>query len=271
MVRTLINMIYSIGTVLIVGISLILSLGYFFQEKLLFLPSKLSSNHIFNFDVQFKELEFTMDDQVKLHGIMFPVIESKGLILYLHGNAGSVEDWGRISPYYVDVSYDLFILDYRGFGKSEGRIQSEEQFFSDARTVYQHFVEDYGEENIIVVGYSIGTAPAAMLASHFNPAKVVLKAPFYNLMDIKRRYYPFLPDFLMRYAFENNIYLKETESQIIIYHGTHDEIIPNESSALLRPLLKPGDHYIILPNQTHNGMNRNPDFHNSFRELVIEF
>jgi pimeloyl-ACP methyl ester carboxylesterase len=268
MVLSLKNMIYSIGTILIVGLLLIFAIGYYFQEKLLFLPSQLTGDHIFNFDVSFEEMEFVMDDEVKLNGILFPIPDSKGLIFYMHGNAGSIEEWGRIAPYYADVPFDLFILDYRGFGKSGGKIQSERQFFSDIQTVYRHFIARYSEEHIIVVGYSIGTAPATMLGAQFNPSKIVLKAPFFNLVDIKKRYYPFLPDFLLRYAFENNLHLQETRSQVIIYHGTHDEIIPSESSALLKPMLKPGDHYILLPNQTHNGMNRNPDFHDSFRELV---
>lgn len=253
-----------------VGVFLVFTIGYFYQEKLLFHPSRLSAEHVFDFDVLFEEMEFEMEDGVALHGILFPVSESKGLIFYLHGNAGSLEGWGTIAPYYAEIPYDLFILDYRGFGKSGGKIQSEAQFFSDVQTVYDHFRKIYDEEKIIVVGYSIGSAPATMLGSQFNPAKIVLKAPFFNLRDIKKRYYPYLPDFLLRYSFENNLHLQNTQSQVIIYHGQQDQLIPPESSAVLKPLLKPGDHYILLPNQSHNGMNRNPDYLDSFRKLVAD-
>jgi len=270
MVNAIKFMLYLIASVLIGSMLLITVLGYFYQEKLLFHPTKLLDDHHFAFEIPFEEVQIRMNDGIELHGILFPVAESKGLIFYLHGNAGSVEEWGRIAPQYADLPYDLFILDYRGFGKSGGKIESEVQFFSDVQSVYRHFIEWYGEDKMIVIGYSIGTAPATMLGAFFNPSKIVLKAPFFNLLDIKNRYYPFIPNFALRYAFENNEHLKNTRSQVIIYHGGSDELIPYESSELLKPLLKSGDHYILLADQSHNGMNRNLDYHQSLRELLLQ-
>jgi len=55
----------------------------------------------------------------------------------LHGNAGTVETWGNIATNYTKLGYDIFILDYRGFGKSEGEITSEDQLFSDISSAYK--------------------------------------------------------------------------------------------------------------------------------------
>jgi uncharacterized protein len=270
MLKAIKFMVYLIVSALIGFMLLVTILGYFYQDKLLFHPTRLSADHQFTFEIPFEEQHFVMDDGINLHGILFPAPDSEGLIFYLHGNAGSLENWGRIAPHYADLPYDLFILDYRGFGKSGGEIKSEEQFFEDVRTVYRHFIKMYGEDNIIVIGYSIGSAPATMLGASFNPAKIILKAPFFNLRDIKKRYYPYIPNLALRYSFENNEYLSNTTSQVIIYHGTNDGLIPSASSELLRPMLKSGDHYILLADQDHNGMNRNPDYHQSLREMVLK-
>ena len=76
---------------LVLGI-LLLIVAYISQEKLIFFPEKLSKDHQFSFDANFEEKTYTMDDGVKLHGIMFKADSSKGVVYYLHGNAGSVKE-----------------------------------------------------------------------------------------------------------------------------------------------------------------------------------
>ena len=93
---------------------------YFIQEKLIFFPEKLDKEYKFGFDQNFEELNFKTEDNVLLNGILFKADTSKGVIFYLHGNAGSLKSWGEIAKTYTDISYDLFMLDYRGYGKSEG-------------------------------------------------------------------------------------------------------------------------------------------------------
>ena len=104
---------------------------YFNQEKLIFHPDKLETNFKYNFEGNYEEQFFKMEDGTQLNGLLFKADSSKGLIFYLHGNAGSLETWGEIASNYTNLNYDIFILDYRGFGKSEDVISSESQFFSD--------------------------------------------------------------------------------------------------------------------------------------------
>src|ERR1700712_5680976 len=122
--------------IILVFYILLCILLYFIQERLIFFPQKLTSSYKFQFDENFEELFFTSEDNVSLHGILFKADSSKGLIFYLHGNAGSMQSWGQIAKTYTDLHYDLFMLDYRGYGKSEGRISSEKQFYNDAQFVY---------------------------------------------------------------------------------------------------------------------------------------
>ncbi len=102
-----------------------------FQERFIFFPEKLSSDYKFTFRQDFEEVSIKAGDGTALHGLIFTSVNSKGLIFYLHGNAGSVRTWGDVVKTYTDLGYDVFILDYRGYGKSGGSISSEQQLYDD--------------------------------------------------------------------------------------------------------------------------------------------
>ena len=62
-----------------------------------------------------------------LHALHFMQEQPRGLVFFLHGNAGNLQTWTTGIDFYRRVNYDLFILDYRGYGKSTGHIESEQQ------------------------------------------------------------------------------------------------------------------------------------------------
>ncbi len=121
MIKILIK-ILSTAFLLVVIIFLLL---FFFQEKLIFFPEKLDKNFKFNFPSKFDEINIKTGDNKLLNGLLFKADNPKGLIFYLHGNAGSLNSWGEVAKTYVNLHYDVFILDYRGYGKSEGSISSQ--------------------------------------------------------------------------------------------------------------------------------------------------
>lgn len=109
----------AIATVKILTVVLLplLALIYFFQERLIFFPQKLNKDYQFRFDQAFKEMSFGMKDGTLLNGLLFKADSSKGLIFYLHGNAGSLASWGSVAKVYTDLHYDVFMLDYRAMVK----------------------------------------------------------------------------------------------------------------------------------------------------------
>ncbi|MFT2008612.1 alpha/beta hydrolase [Pontibacter sp. 13R65] len=245
-----------------------MSLLSFQQERLIFFPQSLPVSHTFSFQQEFKEIYIPTKDGIKLHGLLFKAEAPKGLVFYLHGNAGSVDSWGGIAPTYTDLGYDIFILDYRGFGKSEGHISSEKQFFEDVQTAYSHLTSLYPEEQLIVAGYSIGTGPAAMLAATNNPGLLILQAPYYSLGDLMHKLYPFVPAFLLQYKFETYRYLEKTKAPVVLFHGKQDEIIYYGSSEKLQKHLKPDDKIMLLNGQGHNGMNDNPKYKEELAHIL---
>jgi pimeloyl-ACP methyl ester carboxylesterase len=118
---------------------------YFLQERLLFFPEKTDCNKPFQFRSSFLESSFTMPDGKVLNGVLFKSRDSKGLIFYLHGNGGSISSWSDVSDVYIDLGYDLFLLDYRGYGKSEGSITSENQLHQDVQSVFNVVCTHYAD------------------------------------------------------------------------------------------------------------------------------
>ena len=112
---------------------------------MIFHPSALPQDYKFSFEGSYQEVKIPTFDDKKLHGLLFKADSSKGLVFYLHGNAGALDTWGDIANVYTSLNYDIFILDYRGFGKSEGSIYSEAQFYNDVQAAYDLMKKNYSE------------------------------------------------------------------------------------------------------------------------------
>ena len=233
---------------------------YFVQEKLIFFPEKLAATYKFKFDQGFEELYFKATDNTVLNGVLFRADSSRGLIFYLHGNAGSLASWGQIAKTYTDLHYDLFMLDYRGYGKSEGSSVNEKQFYEDVQLAYNTLKTKYGEKEIIVLGYSIGTGAATKLASINKPRLLILQAPYFSLTDLVKHNFKIVPSFLLKYKFETNIFLSACKMPVVIFHGDKDEVIYYGSSLKLKKLFKTNDTLITLNGEGHNGISDNPTY-----------
>jgi uncharacterized protein len=258
---------YAVITLVIIYI-VICSLLFFFQEKLIFFPDKLSKDYQFQFDQKFEEKNITTKDGLTLNGLLFKADTSKGLIFYLHGNAGALDSWGKVAKTYTDLNYDVFIIDYRGFGKSEGKISNQSQLYEDLQIAYDELKKSYQENQIIILGYSIGSGLAAKTASENNPAMLILQAPYYSLTDIMRHTYPVVPTFLLKYKFETNLYLKSCKMPVIIFHGNQDEVIYYESSIKLKETFKKQDTLVTLKGHGHNGITDNEEYKEALRKIL---
>ncbi len=263
----MIKLILKSAGVVIILYSIMCLLLYIFQEKIIFHPQKLNKNHQFKFSGNFEEINTLTKDGFILNSLLFKSGKSKGLIFYLHGNAGSLENWGEIALVYTALGYDLFMPDYRGYGKSEGTISTEQQIHDDVQLLYNKMKEKYGENKIIVLGYSIGTGPAAKLTAGNNPKLLILQAPYYSLPDIMKQSFPIIPTFLLKYKFENYKYLQKCTAPVVIFHGNKDEVIYYGSSLKLKEE-NSKIRLITLKNQGHNGMSDNKEYRKALQKLL---
>lgn len=252
------------------GVVYLIYIGYvyFNQSSMVFNATKLPKNYKFNFNENFQEFNIPSFDSEKINGLLFTTPNPKGLVFYLHGNAGMLNTWGGISKNYTNLGYDFFIMDYRGFGKSEGEIDSETQVNNDIKIVYNELEKRYNPNTIIIIGYSIGTGPATYLASNVQTKALVLQAPFYNFNEFSTSSVPYYPDFLKNFRFETNKNIIKIKSPIYIFHGNEDRLIPIENSLKLKKLMKVNDQLFELKNQNHIGINENTEFQEKLKLIL---
>lgn len=240
------------------------------QESFIFFPEKLDKSFKFSFEQEFEEYFLEPDNDVLINGLLFKTKSAipKGVILYFHGNAGSLKSWGGVSDDFLQLGYDVFIIDYRTFGKSRGKL-SEKALHLDAEFAYNWLKEKYSEESIIIYGRSIGSAMAVKLAAKTNPHLLILEAPFYNMTEIAQKLFPFLPvNLLLNYKFENNKWITNVNVDVYIFHGTDDEVIPVESGKKLFELLNNKGEFIAIPGGMHNDLILFKEYKNKLAEIL---
>lgn len=261
------------GTVVVIGVVLGLYVAlcavlYFKQESLLFFPTRLPASYPFHFSGEFEERWTTATDSTRLHGLLFKAPESKGLVYYLHGNGGALDSWGEVAATYTALHYDVFLLDYRGYGKSGGSITSQAQLLSDAQAAYQQLIPQYSEQRMIVLGYSLGTGLATWLATQQHPKMLILQAPYFSMRDMAARNYPFVPRFVLRYPLLTNELIGRVKAPIVLFHGNRDAVISYDSSVRLKALLKPSDRFVTLRGAGHIGMTDNAQYRKELAAIL---
>jgi len=239
------------------------------KEVRFFFPGdKLPANYIYKFPFKFTEVTIVTHDTVKLTAVLFKSDSSKGVILYIHGNTGGIDKWGNMAKTYTDLHYDLFLFDYRGYGKSEGNIKNETQLYSDLQQAYDYLKLHYQEDKIIVLGYSMGTGPAAFLAANNHPKELILQAPYYSLPDAMHHLRPSFDTTTIAFHFNTYQFLKHTTVPVYIFHGDEDKMFYYGSSVKLKTLFKPGDELITLKGAGHAFMDRNTTYLDSLKRIV---
>ena len=167
--------------ILIIIITVVSIILYFFQERFLFHPEKLPADFQFQYENQeVDEYNLDLPDGTIINGLHFKVKKPKGLVYYLKGNSKSIKGWGKFAVDFTIHNYDVIMIDYRGFGKSTGKL-SQESMKYDALYIYDRLKEKVKEEHIIVYGRSLGTGLATKVASMNKPKALVLACPYFRV------------------------------------------------------------------------------------------
>jgi fermentation-respiration switch protein FrsA (DUF1100 family) len=182
-------------------------------------------------DIPHAEVVFYAEDGVKLHGWYVPsASEAAGnagfTALYLHGNAGNMTHRVPKVVLLRELGLSVFIVDYRGYGKSEGA-PSERGLAHDARAAYAELLRrGTRPERLILYGESLGAAVAAQLAAEKPVAGFVSENAFTSIRDMARTHYPWVPPFLIRTRFDAASRLGSVTCPKLFFHTRDDEIVP---------------------------------------------
>lgn len=248
----------------------------YLQEKVVFLPVKLPEDYPFEFDGNFEEYFFETPFEGKINALLFRIENPKGVILYFHGNADNLVRWGKIALEFSAFGYDIFVMDYRSYGKSSGE-RNEEYLFSDAQFCYNFLREKYGEKNIIVYGRSLGGVFAVKMAADNEPKKLILEATFYNLQDMANRWLPNAAtdriSTKMTYLFLTNENILEVNCPVYHFHGDKDLVVPIKSGKKLFEILKTEKpeqekKFIEIKGGSHNDLAKFEEFEKEIKKIL---
>ena len=240
---------------------------YFFQTDFIFKPTKIAADFPFSFQHPFEEFSIPVENAQLNAGLFKTKDTSKGVILFVHGNAENMAKLEEHAAFYTEIGYDFFAYDFRSFGKSSGKNTTEKQFFEDAQTVYHFLSKRYDESVVTVIGYSIGTATAAYLAAKNHPKNLALIAPYYSLSKMTTHRYKIIPPFLLKVPFDTYQHVQKVTCNIGLFHGTIDEVIPFENSIELAKCNEKATLY-RFEGQLHDFFERNDSFRIKMKEFL---
>lgn len=203
-------------------VSLMISSMIFFPEKTLYEKPE-------SYGLESEDVWLQTPDGIKLHAWYLPAREDRGTLVFFHGNAGNIS--GRVfkAEGWVKRGISVLLVDYRGYGKSEGTIRRQEDVMTDALAAL-NWVQDVRRVpawKILLYGESLGTYPAIRLAAEERVAALILECPFTSFVDLGKKHYPFVPSAMISgFAFPNAEHIAKIKAPVFIMHGTEDEICP---------------------------------------------
>ena len=246
---------------------------WFRQEKLLFAPTVLAADYRLATEADIHELSINVPG-AKLSALHLKLPSPKGVVFFLHGNGGSLENWFVNPEYYRRANYDLFMVDYRGYGKSTGQIESEAQLRADVRAVWATVAPQYTGRKVVVYGRSLGSGLAAGLSAEMGSAQrppdlTVLVSPYTSMAALASDHYPWVPQALLRYPMRTDKLIAQIQSPLLLIHGTKDPLIAPAHSTTLKALV-PHASLVHIQGAAHNDVQDFEAYRNTFARALNE-
>lgn len=203
------------------------------QERLLFHPVPLPA------DFDFKQGPDVTERWIDVPGARLNALHLRrpgaaGVVFFLHGNSGNLQSWFVNTDFYRQLNLDLVMIDFRGYGKSSGRIESQAQLQADVRAAWETIAPEYAGRRRIIYGRSLGSGLAAALAAQVQPELTVLVSPYQSMVAVAHDHYPWVPAAVLRYPLHTDEVLGAVRGPVLLAHGERDTLIaPQHSRALL--------------------------------------
>ncbi|MFC2061017.1 alpha/beta hydrolase [Elusimicrobiota bacterium] len=198
------------------------------QARFIYFPYSIIEATPADIGLYYEDIAFKTEDNIELNGWFVPAEKAKAVLLFCHGNAGNISHRLESIKIFNEIGLSVFIFDYRGYGKSEGK-PAEAGTYIDAEAAWRYLKEVKGvkQENIIIFGRSLGGAIGAYLAKEHKPKALVVESSYTSINDIASDLYPLIPmNIISRFGYNTSEYIGEVKCPVLVVHSSDDEIIP---------------------------------------------
>lgn len=249
----------------------IVGLLMFFENKLVFFPSKHPEGDWSPPGLTFEDAWFTADDGTKLHGWYVPNAKPTAHILFCHGNAGNITHRADLlRKLNGRCGAAVLLFDYRGYGRSEGT-PSETGVLADARAARAWLAAKAGisESEVVLMGESLGGAVAVDLATD-GARGLILENTFTSVPDVAAHHYPWVPiRLLMRTQLNAREKIGQYHGPLLQTHGEADTIVPYALGRALFDAANGPKRFYPVPGGDHNDL-RTPGWYAEIRKFLAE-
>ncbi|HVU85686.1 MAG TPA: alpha/beta hydrolase [Pirellulales bacterium] len=232
-----------------------LSLLMFFENSLIFIPSRYPDGDWQPRHIEFEDAWFTAPDGTQLHGWYLPVDEPRAYVLFAHGNAGHI---AHRAPFLRHLQQEqrvaVLAFDYRGFGRSSGR-PNEAGVLADARAARSWLAEraQIAPGQIVLLGESIGGGVMVDLAAADGARGLILENTFTSLPDVAAYHFPWLPVRpLMRTRFDSLAKIGNYSGPLLQCHGDADTVVPFTLGQQLHAAAQEPKKLVVIRGGDHN-------------------
>ncbi len=267
-VRKVLNVLVNIlGFVILLNVVM-----FFFQPQMIFLPVKNINQTPRDWGLEYEDIFFSTSDNIKLHGWFIPHKNAKRTVLFFHGNAGNISHRSKSIKIFHRLGFNVFIPDYRGYGKSEGH-PSEAGLYEDSYAAWHYLLSEKSlqSEQIILFGRSLGGAVATKLATREQPDALILESVFSSADDIAKSLYPGLSHLiLLRFDFNNRAMIKHVHTPLLLMHSPDDELVPMEQGRNVFLAANQPKKMFLLRGTHNNGfLQSQPDYEHQLEEFIL--
>lgn len=225
------------------------------EKSLIFVPTPYPEGDWRPPGLAFEDAWFTAADGTRLHGWYVPHERPRAVVLFCHGNGGNVATWAGVLRILHDrMAVTVMGFDYRGFGRSEGT-PTEAGVLADARAARTWLAQRAGvaENQIVLMGRSLGGAVAIDLAAADGARGLILESTFTSMPEVGHAKMPLLPvRTLMQTQFNSIAKIGHYRGPLLQSHGTADRLIPFSMGRQLFDAANDPKQFIPIPGGDHN-------------------
>jgi len=246
------------------------------EHEITFRPEPFNTLSYKDMPIHAEDVWIKTRDNVRINAWFIPteVSPATATILFFHGNSGNISNVGWLGQKLAARGFDVMLVDYQGYGKSEGTVSGENDIYADADAAYDYLttVRKVSPSRLVLYGHSLGTTVVADLASRKPCGAAIIEAGLSSASDLAADHFTRLPHWLhslCKNRFDSAQKLGNVHSPVLIVHGDSDSLIPLSEGKKLFASANEPKTLLVIPGGGHTVFGSGGDgYLNTLTEFV---